>query len=66
MTEQEEKQGYTEELYDKFFQAYMDSGCSTYKRNGARAIMFSITSEYPKDLLDKMFERVKLEPTFEE
>ena len=64
MTEQEEKQGYTEELYDTFFQAYMDS--SGPRRNGARVIMFSITSEYPKEVCDKMFERVKLEPTFEE
>ena len=60
----ERSQGYTEELYDKFFQAYMDSAGP--RRNGARAVMISLTSKYPKSLLDKMFERVKLEPTFEE
>ena len=64
MTKQEFNQGYTEELYARFFRSYMESAGPS--RNGARAEMFSITSDYPKDILDKMFERVKLEPDFEE
>jgi hypothetical protein len=64
MTEQELDQGYTEELYARFFRSYMESAGP--RRNAARSEMFSITSNYPKDILDKMFERVKLEPDFEE
>lgn len=66
MTEQEEKQGYTEELYQEFFKAYMDSGSPTYLRNVARVQMNKIVHTHGKEICDKMFERVKLEPSFEE
>lgn len=65
MTPEELEQGYSEEFYQEFFQAYMDSGAGP-KRNGARIAMHRIVREKDKALLDKMFERVKLEPTFEE